>query len=140
MSTFEETMRKMRDPSTARGRNHLRWLRAWRIRDRVMRDTMGRIPLIGGVLVSFWQAAIGESVDDPFFSLGRGIWGVDGDWLGDALFWEKPMTEDYYKSWLSRVPWPRWLHVHMAYSYPFWKDEETGKRQQPREVCTRRRK
>lgn len=31
------------------------------------------------------------------------------EYLGDFLFWGKPMTQDYADSWMARVRLPRWM-------------------------------
>lgn len=135
MTSMDEMFAQMNDPSTVVGRNHLRYMKAWRIQRRVMAATLRRIPLIGSVIESFWSGVFDISMMKV--SLSGGLWSVQYSHLGDYFFWHQPMTEDYYQGRLSKIPWPRRLHIHIAPCYPFWKDKETGKRHRSNERCTR---
>jgi len=135
---FDRLMADMNDPTTVVGRNYARYSRSQDIRWKVLRNTMGRIPLIGGVLVTFWDGVIGDDVASPLVWPAGGVWALSFEYLGDYLFWHKPMTEDYYESWLSRVPWPRRLHVHKPpCRIARWRDD-SGKPHRTAMVCTRR--
>lgn len=82
------------------------WLRRrdvtyWRI---VMR--LDRVPLIGVASV-FWS----HVVDEGFYGA---LDALAFSYLGDYLFDGRPVTESYFRSWYSRIPWPRRLHLHRA--------------------------
>lgn len=135
--TFEDLMAEMRDTTTVKGRNYARYSRAMDIRRAVLKHTMRRIPLIGNIVATFWDGVVGEHPLGPIVDPMGGMWSLQYEYLGDYIFWHKPMTEDYFESPLSRVPWPRRLHVHMAPCRPFWKSED-GTRHEAAERCTRR--
>lgn len=135
--SFQRMVERMSDPSTAAGRNYARYSRAMTLRWRVLRGTMGRIPLIGGVLTTFWDGMLPEQPGGDR-GLSGAVWALTFAYLGDYLFYHRPMTVDYAESWMARVPWPRHLHVHVApCRIVRWRDSE-GHACQATKACTRR--
>lgn len=57
-----------------------------------------------GVMRIFWI----EFFED--LSLHGAADALSFSYLGDFMFWGKPMTESYAQSRLSRIRLPRWLH------------------------------
>lgn len=90
-------------------RNMDRYLRAVRIGGRVLAP-LRRIPVIGGPTAGLLWWLFDDSLHGR--PTVRGM--LDHfafAYLGDFLFWGRPMTQDYADSWMARVHLPRWLRV-----------------------------
>lgn len=85
-----------------RDRNSARTIKAWRIGERVTRHL--------GFIGAFWYSMLLDNPGD----IRSAADALSFRYLGDFMFHDGPVTEDYYQSWVSRVHFPRWLHYHVG--------------------------
>lgn len=73
-------------------------------------DIAARVTRPYGIWGTFWRSFLFEAPG----SLRAAADAMSFQYLGDFLFYNDPVTEDYYQSWMSRVHFPRWLHYHVG--------------------------
>lgn len=75
------------------------------------------VPFVGGPIRYFWFKAITEP-DGVYGQLDAMAFHYFGDFL-----WThgRPVHQDYFDSWMSRVHFPRWLHMRFR-CWRCWRD------------------